>query len=99
MGVEFVLNTRVGEGKSFAELVDEFDAVFLGMGTYTFVRGDFPGEATPAGVSRESRLDTIRSRQGTAGTRPRSVRCPALPSQSQESSERWQRSGRSNSTA
>jgi glutamate synthase (NADPH/NADH) small chain len=44
MGVKFVLNTRIGEGKPFAELVDEFDAVFLGMGTYTYVRGEFPGE-------------------------------------------------------
>ncbi len=44
MGVEFVLNTRIGEDKPFEELVDEFDAVFLGMGTYTYVRGGFPGE-------------------------------------------------------
>lgn len=47
MGVEFVLNTRVGEDKPFTELVDEFDAVFLGMGTYTYVRGEFPGEDMP----------------------------------------------------
>ena len=47
MGVEFILNTRIGEGKPFTELVDEFDAVFLGMGTYTFVRGEFPGEDLP----------------------------------------------------
>ncbi len=44
MGVEFVLNTRIGEDKSFAELYETFDAVFLGMGTYTSVRGGFPGE-------------------------------------------------------
>ncbi len=47
MGVEFVLNTRIGEDKSFTELVDNFDAVFLGMGTYTYVRGEFPGENMP----------------------------------------------------
>ena len=47
MGVEFVLNTRIGEDKLFAELADEFDAVFLGMGTYTYVRGEFPGENMP----------------------------------------------------
>ncbi len=47
MGVEFVLNTRIGEDKPFAELADEFDAVFLGMGTYTYVRGEFPGESLP----------------------------------------------------
>ncbi|MGI9225796.1 MAG: NAD(P)-binding protein, partial [Woeseiaceae bacterium] len=44
MGVEFVLNTRIGEDKPFEELVDGFDAVFLGMGTYTSVHGGFPGE-------------------------------------------------------
>ncbi|MDH3613536.1 MAG: FAD-dependent oxidoreductase [Gammaproteobacteria bacterium] len=44
MGVQFVLNTRIGEDKPFDELLDTYDAVFLGMGTYTYVRGDFPGE-------------------------------------------------------
>ena len=47
MGVQFVLNTRIGEDKPFAELLDEYDAVFLGMGTYTYVRGEFPGEDLP----------------------------------------------------
>ena len=44
MGVEFVLNTRIGADKPFQELVDGYDAVFLGMGTYTNVHGGFPGE-------------------------------------------------------
>ncbi len=44
MGITFVLNTRIGDDKPFQELVDEFDAVFLGMGTYQSVRGGFPGE-------------------------------------------------------
>jgi glutamate synthase (NADPH/NADH) small chain len=48
MGVRFVLNTRIGDGKSgdksFDDLLVEHDAVFLGMGTYTYVRGGFPGE-------------------------------------------------------
>jgi glutamate synthase (NADPH/NADH) small chain len=47
MGVQFVLNTRIGEDKPFEELLDEFDAVFLGMGTYEYVRGGFPGEDMP----------------------------------------------------
>ena len=47
MGVQFVLNTTIGEDKPFAELAAEFDAVFLGMGTYTYVRGEFPGEDLP----------------------------------------------------
>jgi len=44
MGVQFVLQTRIGEDRSFESLMDEFDAVFLGMGTYTSVHGGFPGE-------------------------------------------------------
>ena len=44
MGVEFVLNTRIGQDKAFHALLDEFDAVFLGMGTYKFIQGGFPGE-------------------------------------------------------
>ena len=47
MGVKFVLNTRIGDDKLFAELLDEYDAVFLGMGTYKYVRGGFPGENMP----------------------------------------------------
>jgi len=44
MGVTFILNTRIGDDKPFDELLEEYDAVFLGMGTYTYVRGGFQGE-------------------------------------------------------
>jgi len=44
MGVRFVLETRIGEDKPFDDLLDENDAVFLGMGTYSYVQGEFPGE-------------------------------------------------------
>jgi glutamate synthase (NADPH) small chain len=47
MGVEFVLNTEIGRDIPFQDLVDEYDAVFLGLGTYTYVRGGFPGEELP----------------------------------------------------
>jgi glutamate synthase (NADPH/NADH) small chain len=47
MGVKFILNTRIGEDKPFEELLEEFDAVFLGMGTYNSVRGGFAGEDLP----------------------------------------------------
>src|SRR5277367_1008201 len=43
MGVEFRLNVEVGRD-AFRQIADEFDAVFLGMGTYTFVKGGFGGE-------------------------------------------------------
>lgn len=47
MGVTFVLNTRIGTDKPFDALLDEFDAVFLGVGAYTPVQGGFPGENLP----------------------------------------------------
>ncbi|MGV6807191.1 MAG: FAD-dependent oxidoreductase [bacterium] len=45
MGVEFRLNTTVGTDVSAQSLLDEFDAVFMGMGTYKYMKGGFPGEA------------------------------------------------------
>ncbi|HEY2684616.1 MAG TPA: FAD-dependent oxidoreductase [Steroidobacteraceae bacterium] len=47
MGVEFKLNVEVGRDVSFADLEREFDAVFLGMGTYSYVKGGFSGEELP----------------------------------------------------
>ena len=44
MGVEFVLNTEVGTDVQFDQLIEDYDAVFLGMGTYTYMKGGFPGE-------------------------------------------------------
>ncbi|MEP4486080.1 MAG: FAD-dependent oxidoreductase [Halioglobus sp.] len=47
MGIEFRLNTEVGKDVSVAELMEEYDAVFLGMGTYKYMRGGFHGEDLP----------------------------------------------------
>lgn len=47
MGIEFVMNTEVGKDITFAELEAEYDAVFMGMGTYTYMKGGFPGEDLP----------------------------------------------------
>ncbi|MBD7975899.1 FAD-dependent oxidoreductase [Serpens gallinarum] len=47
MGIEFCLNTEVGKDVTMAQLLDEFDAVFMGMGTYTYMKGGFPGEDLP----------------------------------------------------
>lgn len=44
MGVEFRLNTEVGKDITMQELIDQYDSVFLGMGTYTYMKGGFPGE-------------------------------------------------------
>jgi glutamate synthase (NADPH/NADH) small chain len=44
MGVKFVLNTEVGKDLPFEKLLDGHDAVFLGMGAYTYMKGGFKGE-------------------------------------------------------
>ena len=44
MGVEFVLNTDIGKDISFEKFSSMYDAVFLGMGTYTYMKGGFSGE-------------------------------------------------------
>lgn len=47
MGIEFRLNTEVGKDITINEILDQYDAVFMGMGTYTYMRGNFPGEDLP----------------------------------------------------
>jgi glutamate synthase (NADPH/NADH) small chain len=47
MGIEFRLNTEIGVDITINELLDEYDAVFMGMGTYKYMKGNFPGEDLP----------------------------------------------------
>mgnify|MGYP001370738402 FL=1 len=47
MGVEFFLGKEVGKDIQFKELYENYDAVFLGMGTYTSLEGGFKGEKLP----------------------------------------------------
>ncbi len=47
MGVEFVLNTEIGKDIGFDELLERYDAVFVGTGAYTAVTGDLPGGDLP----------------------------------------------------
>lgn len=47
MGIEFKLGVEVGKDVSFQEIVDQHDAVFLGMGTYTYMSAGIPGEDLP----------------------------------------------------
>jgi glutamate synthase (NADPH/NADH) small chain len=44
MGIKFHLNKEIGKDISFQKLHDGYDAVFLGMGTYTSLEGGFEGE-------------------------------------------------------
>lgn len=45
MGIEFELGVEVGKDIDFKALLDEYDAVFLGLGTYKAVDGGLPGLA------------------------------------------------------
>lgn len=47
MGVSFVLNTDIGKDIPFQSLLQDYDAVFLGMGAYTPIKGQLPGEDLP----------------------------------------------------
>ena len=47
MGIEFKLGVEIGVDISIDELLAEYDAVFMGMGTYQYMKGGFPGEDLP----------------------------------------------------
>lgn len=47
MGVEFVLNTEVGKDLEFSQLLADYDAVFLAVGTYQYLRGNLANENAP----------------------------------------------------
>ncbi len=56
MGIRFQLDTEVGKDISLTRLLEDFDAVFLGMGTYTAKTGNFPGEDLPGVLNALSYL-------------------------------------------
>jgi len=47
MGVEFCLNTEIGRDIQIEQLLNEYDAVFMGMGAYQYMKGGFDGENLP----------------------------------------------------
>ena len=47
MGIKLHLNKEIGKDISFKKLHEKYDAVFLGMGTYTSLEGGFKGEDLP----------------------------------------------------
>ena len=47
MGVEFRLGVEIGRDISIDTLLGEYDAVFMGMGAYQYMKGGFAGEALP----------------------------------------------------
>ena len=47
MGIEFRLNTEIGSDITIQDLLEDYDAVFMGLGTYKYMKGGFPGEDLP----------------------------------------------------
>lgn len=47
MGIEFKLNTEVGKDIALDALLAEYDAVFLGVGTYQSMQGELENEEAP----------------------------------------------------
>ena len=47
MGISFHLGKEIGKDIPFKKLYEEYDAVFLAMGTYTSLEGGFEGERLP----------------------------------------------------
>jgi glutamate synthase (NADPH/NADH) small chain len=47
MGIEFHLNTEVGRDIAIDDIMEDYDAVFLGMGTYKAMQGKLRGENLP----------------------------------------------------
>lgn len=47
MGVMFRLNTEIGRDITIEQLLNDYDAVFMGMGAYSVLSGGFHGEDLP----------------------------------------------------
>ena len=66
MGVEFVLNTEIGKDVQIEELLEQYDAIFMGMGAYKYMKGGFPGEDLPGVLEALPYLiNNARQRLGT----------------------------------
>lgn len=65
MGVTFRLNTDIGQDLSFDRLLAEYDAVFIGLGTYKAMAGAFEGETLP-GVHKalDFLIGNVKQRMG-----------------------------------
>ncbi|MCW9013828.1 MAG: FAD-dependent oxidoreductase [Gammaproteobacteria bacterium] len=80
MGIEFKLGIEVGTDISLETLLEEYDAVFLGMGTYKYMKGGFPGEdmngvyeALPYLISNTNNLLGIKSDAGLIDMKGKTV--------------------------
>lgn len=68
MGVEFRLNTEIGRDVQMDELLAGYDAVFMGMGAYQYMKGGFAGEELPGVIEALPFLvNNVRQCMGTLG--------------------------------
>ncbi|GAA5784278.1 FAD-dependent oxidoreductase [Chitiniphilus shinanonensis] len=66
MGVEFRLNTEIGRDLSIDDLLRDYDAVFMGMGAYKYMKGGFAGEELPGVLEALPFLiNNVRNNMGT----------------------------------
>lgn len=71
MGVEFRLNIEVGRDIHIEDLLERYDAVFMGMGAYQYMKGGFAGEDLLGVVEALPFLvNNIRHTLGTLGAEP-----------------------------
>lgn len=71
MGVEFRLNIEVGRDIHIEDLLERYDAVFMGMGAYQYMKGGFAGEDLPGVIEALPFLvNNIRHTLGTLGAEP-----------------------------
>lgn len=52
MGIHFELNSEVGKDVTLAALLEDYDAVFVGVGTYRSMKADLPNEDAPVCMTR-----------------------------------------------
>jgi glutamate synthase (NADPH/NADH) small chain len=66
MGVEFRLNTEIGTDITIDDLLEQYDAVFMGMGAYKYLKGGFDGEELPGVLEALPFLiNNVRNNMGT----------------------------------
>ena len=66
MGVTFRLNTEIGRDLSLDDLLRDYDAVFMGMGAYQYMKGGFEGEDLPGVLEALPFLiNNVRQKLGT----------------------------------
>ncbi|VEB45335.1 Glutamate synthase [NADPH] small chain [Chromobacterium violaceum] len=81
MGVEFVLNTEVGKDISIDKILKKHDAIFMGMGAYRYMRGNFSGEDSPGVLEALPYLiNNVRQSLGTLPQGRLRYRCAASAS-------------------